>query len=265
MDIFDLGYHHHHENTFQIHRPGGTDNWLLLMFQTPAILHTENGAMHLPSNSFVLYTPGTPQHYGAAKAPYTDDWLHFMPDQETISLIRELGIPLNQPVIVSDLQGAANCLKQMCFEHDSNHIHRQQISEHYFRILLYGLHQQIYRSATDSVVNETTHIAHLLWFRQSIFRSPELEWNAAEMAAQMHLSSSRLQHLYAETFGSTLKQDVINSRIRLACKLLENTNMTFEEIAERCGYTGASHFNKLFSKNVGITPKRYRKQALKSA
>ena len=265
MDIFDLGYHHHHESTFQIHRPNGTDNWLLLMFLSPAILHTENEAMHLPRNSFILYTPGTPQHYGAANVPYTDDWLHFMPDQETISLIKELGIPMNQPVTVSDLQGTSNCLKQMCFEHDSNHTHRQQVSESYFRIMLYGLHEQIHQNAADSFVNETTHIAHLLWFRQSIFRSPEQEWNASEIAAQMHISSSRLQHLYTETFGSTLKQDVISSRIRLACHLLENTTMTFEEIAERCGYAGASHFNKLFTKIVGTTPKRYRKRTLKSA
>ncbi len=39
------------------------------------------------------------------------------------------------------------------------------------------------------------------------------------------------------------------------------TDMPITEIAEKAGYDNLSHFVKMFTQNVGLSPRRYRKQA----
>ena len=64
--------------------------------------------------------------------------------------------------------------------------------------------------------------------------------------------------LIKERRGITLKQYVINYRINWAKSYLELTDKSIADIAEECGFTDASYMTKIFSKNVGMTPKEYR-------
>lgn len=58
--------------------------------------------------------------------------------------------------------------------------------------------------------------------------------------------------------GQTLRQYIINYRLKLAKRLLELTEKSINEIAEECGFTDASYFTKTFRTNFGMTPKDYR-------
>ena len=48
-------------------------------------------------------------------------------------------------------------------------------------------------------------------------------------------------------------------RVSNACKLLIQTDMSTSEVAYDCGYKTVSHFNKVFKKITGNTPKEYKK------
>ncbi len=61
-----------------------------------------------------------------------------------------------------------------------------------------------------------------------------------------------------EAKGITLRQYIINYRIKLAKNLLECTAKSMAEIAEEAGFTDASYFTKSFKAAVGATPKEYR-------
>jgi len=61
-----------------------------------------------------------------------------------------------------------------------------------------------------------------------------------------------------ETKGITLRQYIINYRLKLAKRMLENTQKSVAEIAEEAGFTDASYFTKSFKASVGMTPKEYR-------
>ncbi len=60
--------------------------------------------------------------------------------------------------------------------------------------------------------------------------------------------------------GITLRQYVINYRLKLAKKMLELTDKTAAEIADETGFTDASYFAKTFKSTFGMTPKEYRNQ-----
>ena len=58
--------------------------------------------------------------------------------------------------------------------------------------------------------------------------------------------------------GMTLRQYIIQYRLKAAKRLLELTDKSAAEIAEECGFTDASYFTKTFKSAFGITPKEYR-------
>lgn len=61
-----------------------------------------------------------------------------------------------------------------------------------------------------------------------------------------------------ECKGVTLRQYIINYRMKLAKRLLELTDKSVGEIAEETGFKDASYFTKSFKANLGMTPKDYR-------
>lgn len=253
-----IGYHHKHDHTFRFSRPEGAGDWLLLVIKTPALFRIDGEEIHVDANSVIIYTLGYPQHYRADGGEYIDDWLHFEPDESDRVLIDQLGIPLNTPVHIGNAAAVSAIIKNMCFEHYSAHPNRSHIVNLYFQMLLYKLNEQMTHPYSDVMLRETVYTDQLLWIRQSIFRWPEQDWNADLFAKELTLSHSRFHHLYTSTFGTTMMQDIISSRIQRACKLLKDTQLPVEDIAEQCGYVSVSHFIRLFKKVTGVTPRRYR-------
>lgn len=58
--------------------------------------------------------------------------------------------------------------------------------------------------------------------------------------------------------GLTLRQYIINYRLKASKRLLELTNKSIADIADECGFTDASYFAKTFKSAFGETPKDYR-------
>lgn len=125
------------------------------------------------------------------------------------------------------------------------------------------LRDQMIFHYSDSFLTETKYMHSLLWIRESIFRWPEQEWNADFFADELGISRSRFQHLYITAFGSTMMEDIIDSRIQRSCELLTMTDSRIEDIAETCGYGSVSHFVKLFREKTGLTPAVFRKNTTK--
>lgn len=67
-----------------------------------------------------------------------------------------------------------------------------------------------------------------------------------------------ISKLLKDKRGITLRQYIINYRLKVAKRLLETTNKNASEIAEECGFTDASYFAKIFKASFGETPKKYR-------
>ena len=56
--------------------------------------------------------------------------------------------------------------------------------------------------------------------------------------------------------------DIIQSRIGQAKRMLAQTNLTMEEIADRCGYNSPVHFSRQFRKCTGYAPSKWRENTL---
>lgn len=81
-----------------------------------------------------------------------------------------------------------------------------------------------------------------------------------ELAAAVYMSPDHLTRLFKKETGMSLSDYIIHKRILLAQKMLESTELSVTEIAQRAGFSYSSYFVKIFKKKMGITPQEYRKE-----
>lgn len=258
MRMDEIGYNHRHDGTFYIDRPDGAGDWLMLVIKTPVCFRVNGKEIHAPACSFIIYTPGTQQYYRADSDEYFDDWIHFGPDDEEVQLIEELGIPLNEPVPVSDGTDISAIVRNMCFEHYSSNRNKKQSVDLYFRLLLYKMNEKTLTRFDTIKTSESPYFQKLLWIRESIYRWPGRDYSIDDMARELSLSRSRFQHIYTETFGVSVNKDIINSRLEKAAELLRSTDMPISEIAMIVGYSSIQYFTRQFKSGLGTTPVQYR-------
>lgn len=79
-----------------------------------------------------------------------------------------------------------------------------------------------------------------------------------QLAGLFKVSTYYLAHVFKERFGYSPMQYVSRHRIGEAQSLLISTDLSVTEIASRVGYDSPSHFNRQFSKYVGMPPRRYK-------
>ena len=62
--------------------------------------------------------------------------------------------------------------------------------------------------------------------------------------------------------GKTINEFVLDKRIDLSKQILAFTNISIEELAEKCGFSSQSYFTRAFKKKTGLSPMQFRKKAI---
>ena len=78
------------------------------------------------------------------------------------------------------------------------------------------------------------------------------------VAECVHLSPVYASAVFKDETGLGLKRTITDIRMEEACALLMSTNLPVAELAAKVGYHGANYFAKLFKKEMGMTPVKYR-------
>ena len=84
----------------------------------------------------------------------------------------------------------------------------------------------------------------------------------ADMSGCLHMSKSHFSDLFKRSINITPHQYVIKSRVQKAKQLLEQTNLSITEIAEKTGFNTNSHFSRSFRQHANIAPKSHRANIL---
>lgn len=260
MKLGTIGYNYSHDAEFVMDRPNGPGSWLMLIIKTPALFELSGKSFSVKKNSFVIISPDTPCRYRAAGDTYTDDWIYFSADEETVRRFGELGIPVNEPVYLGNAEAASHIVHILAFEHYCAEPFHSEIEEHYTEILLLTISRLIRSGAhiSSKMFMEKNH--RLTQLRTAIHTEPERAMSIDDMAAAVNMSRSGFQHLYKKMFGVSVMNDVINGRVERAKRLLSSTELTVAEIAPKCGYSSEYNFMRQFKDRTGKTPTEYRRQ-----
>ena len=72
-------------------------------------------------------------------------------------------------------------------------------------------------------------------------------------------SKSTVLSSFKKEFATTINSYLTTMRLERAKKMLENENITINEVALECGFSDQSYFSKVFSAKYRITPTDYRR------
>ena len=78
------------------------------------------------------------------------------------------------------------------------------------------------------------------------------------LARYAYLTPNYLAAVFKKETGTTIGQYCLNQRMERAKELLKNRTLKLHEIARMVGYRDAEYFSKIFKREVGCTPSRYR-------
>ena len=85
------------------------------------------------------------------------------------------------------------------------------------------------------------------------------------LAEYVHLNESYLSSIIKKSTGLSFTEILNQIRIDEAKKLLINTNLSVEKIADTTGFSSWSYFSRVFKKCCGITPAEYRRKGTKNS
>ncbi|MCQ1059327.1 helix-turn-helix domain-containing protein [Photobacterium sp. DNB23_23_1] len=82
----------------------------------------------------------------------------------------------------------------------------------------------------------------------------------AQLAGCVYLSESQFHYQFKAHTGLTPHQYVLSKRVQYAKQLIEQGGLTLSHVAHLSGFSGHSSLTHAFSKHLGTSPSRYRKQ-----
>ena len=85
--------------------------------------------------------------------------------------------------------------------------------------------------------------------------------NIEDVAREIRVSHACLTKIFKQEVGITPHQFLLLKRINKAKLLLADTSVDIVNIADECGFSHQSHFTRNFTKEVGVSPLRFRQYA----
>ena len=95
------------------------------------------------------------------------------------------------------------------------------------------------------------------------FRNPKL--TTRKVAHALFLTPNYFGEMFYKHMNITCLDYIRKLKLNFAISLLQQSNITISEIAEKSGYTNTSYFIKEFKNEFGMTPQIYRNQMKDSA
>ena len=94
----------------------------------------------------------------------------------------------------------------------------------------------------------------LSWLRDNL----DADLSLAALARQINLSERQFTRVFKAEVGTTAADHVEAVRLESACRLLETTNSSIEQVAKTCGFGTPETMNRTFRRRLDTTPGDHR-------
>ena len=81
----------------------------------------------------------------------------------------------------------------------------------------------------------------------------------ADVAAESGMEPESFRKFFKKSIRMSFTDYLLELRLAMACKLLQETSCSILEIAETSGFLNLSNFNRIFRARRGVSPREYRK------
>jgi len=252
--------------TYQLHtwpklptwRPKGRIDWQLIYIAAGEGHFIFKGKEAvIPAGNMVLYQPRKEQRYyflGEDKSQY---WFVHFTGRHVKNILKHYEIPLDGCVLHTGISYEYEDLfKKMRDELVECGWGYEEAAALHFRELLIAMNRRM-REEMPRVEGfaqaEADHAKD--YFREHYNEPISIE----EYAVSRNMSVSYFNKAFREAVGEPPLKYILSLRIRNAQVLLETTDGTVAEIAQIVGYDNPMYFSRLFRREKGLSPQKYRK------
>ncbi|WP_438347978.1 response regulator transcription factor [Paenibacillus sp. FA6] len=108
----------------------------------------------------------------------------------------------------------------------------------------------------DQLGDANTKFNELLQYIDKHFHE---ELYLKDLSTKYFINVSYCCELFKKVTSMTFSQYITDLRMKKAVELLQNSNLSIAEVCKCVGYSDYFYFNKVFKRNMGSTPSKYRK------
>jgi len=228
-------------------------DYVFIRLRTPASFFTEKGFCQAKTNDFFLLKPGSSLEIVPEAGNVIYDELSFG-GKDSPKLINLSTIDTN--VVLTPLQShfAESLFSKINLELlDKSHAWLE-ICGAYILELLSKTVRMVNHDLVESLPD---HAQKLRDLRAEIHENYAYSWTINQMSEKMGLSTSRFASLYKKEFKISPTEDLIQTRIDQAKKMLSSSKVSIKKVSTACGFESVHYFHRAFKKRVYLTPKHF--------
>ena len=237
---------------------GRSDYHLLYITEGCCFLSENNVVIPLEAGTVILYLPRERQQYHFIKdIRSTSYYVHFS-GTGCSDMLKNLDLT-KRYFHVGESALAETLFKRMIEEYFAKKSFSEQLCSGYLCAILAILASKRQSSALTSQGNTIYRIEKAC---KDMIRNYDSPLDITKYATECNLSTSRFSHLFKECTGQSPQAYFIGVKIKKACELLENTNLSVAEISEQVGISDQNYFSRLFKKYTSKSPTSYKNSFL---
>jgi LacI family transcriptional regulator len=111
------------------------------------------------------------------------------------------------------------------------------------------------RLSTDTIAIDDPEVCGAIRFIRENIHHP---FQVADVVAAVNVSRRSLERRFATTIGRSLVEEIQQTRIARARKLLRETEMSVADVAAASGYCAPEYMSRVFHETTGHSPLKYR-------
>lgn len=245
---------------YMCRRPAGRKDWhFLFTLSGKGVVESEKETFYCKAGDMIVIPPDIPHFYYTEKneGQWEKIWVHFIPRATwkpwldiTFSYDRIMYIQF-EGSFQKEIEGAFR--RMLDYYTGKFNVFKQELSLSMVEeiILMTANKQSENRGRQlDTRVEEV-----LIYLEEHYSELIQID----ELAKMVHLSPSRLTHLFKQDVGESIIETLTKIRINQAAKLLRSTNHSIADIAYSVGFHSSNFFSRKFAGYYGENPMLYRK------
>ena len=158
---------------------------------------------------------------------------------------------LNRPIVLENMWSLQSQLELMLKEFEYRKPFFREIASSMLKQMIFEIIRMLTPGQKSSVITDSVLEYIHAHYAEDI--------DNESVAANVGYHSYYLNRLLKAVAGTTIRQYIIDYRIEVAKRYLEQTNFSIGAVAELCGYRNLCNFSVDFKKKTGASPSAYRK------
>jgi len=233
---------------YRIGLPGpGTGHVIIFTLSGSGYFFTDDSPVRsLRENTFLAVPAGTGFEFGVKGNHWNIAWANL----RDIDLWKHLHSGVRcEPVSIgpSIARAMEGCLAETAPSGD------HWAAARYAELMIHGFKKALHTPETGSEFIRMEQ----LW--ENVRSRPSLNWTLKELAGQANSSPSTFQRRIKQFYGTTARQKLLQIRMEVARRLLENTGFPLKVVAARTGYADEFIFSTAFKRANGMPPRDFRR------